>query len=182
MADVADDDVMRPADAAGYREAWEVLERLWQHTVDRARGMNPELLHEQVDGEWSFIQTLRHLVFATDAWVTRAVLGDPSPWDPLDLPHDEMGDEPSVPRHRDARPSLDEVLVLRSDRMTTVRQVIADLTDEKLAAMTEPVLEPGYPEPESYAVSRCLQAVLSEEWEHRLYAERDFDVLEARST
>ena len=122
MADVADDDVMRPADAAGYREAWEVLERLWQHTVDRARGMNPELLHEQVDGVWSFIQTLRHLVFATDAWVTRAVLGDPSPWDPLDLPHDEMGDEPSVPRHRDARPSLDEVLVLRSDRMTTVRQ------------------------------------------------------------
>jgi hypothetical protein len=93
-----------------------------------------------------------------------------------------MGDEPTVPRDRDARPSLDEVLTLRSDRMSTVRQVIADLTDEKLAAMTEPVLESGYPEPESYAVSRCLQAVLSEEWEHRLYAERDFDVLEARST
>ena len=158
---------MRPADADGYREAWEVLERLWQQTVDRARGMNPDLLHERVDGEWSFIETLRHLVFATDAWVTRAVLGDPSPWDPLDLPHDEMGDEPSVPRDRDARPSLDEVLALRADRMTTVRQVIADLTDEKLAGMTEPVLEPGYPEPESYAVSRCLQAVLSEEWEHR---------------
>jgi len=172
---------MRPSDADGYREAWAVLERLWQQTVDRARGMNPELLHEQVDGEWSFIQTLRHLVFATDAWVTRVVLGDPSPWDPLDLPHDEMGDEPSVPRDRDARPFLDEVLALRSDRMATVRRVIADLTDEKLAAMTEPVLEPGYPEPESYAVSRGLQAVLSEEWEHRLYAERDFDVLDARS-
>ena len=50
---------MRPSDADGYREAWAVLERLWQQTVDRARGMNPELLHEQVDGEWSFIQTLR---------------------------------------------------------------------------------------------------------------------------
>ena len=173
---------MRPTDADGYREAWDTLERLWQQTVNRARGMDPDLLHERVDDEWSFIETLRHLVFATDAWVTRVVLGDPSPWDPLDLPHDEMGDEPSVPRDHDARPSLDEVLALRADRMTTVRQVIADLTDEKLAGMTEPVLEPGYPEPESYPVSRGLQAVLSEEWEHRLYAERDFDVLDARST
>jgi hypothetical protein len=33
--------------------------------------------------------------------------------------------------------------------------------------MTEPVMEPGYPEPESFAVRRCLQAILNEEWEHR---------------
>jgi DinB family protein/pentapeptide repeat protein len=171
---------MRPADADGYREAWDILERLWRQTVQRARGMAPELLHERVDGEWSFIETLRHLVFATDAWVKRAVLGDPSPWDPLDLPHDEMPDEPSVPRDSDARPSLDEVLALRADRMATVRQVLAGLTDEKLVSMTEPVLEPGYPAPESFPVRRCLQAILSEEWEHRRYAERDFDVLEAR--
>jgi hypothetical protein len=48
--------------------------------------------------------------------------------------------------------------------------------------MTEPVTEPGYPEPESFLVRRCLQAILNEEWEHRLYAERDFDVLEARAS
>jgi len=170
---------MSPADAAGYREAWDILERLWSETVERARGLAPELLHERVDGEWSFIETLRHLVFATDAWVKRAILGVPSPWDPLDLPHDEMPDEPSVPRDLDARPSLDEVLALRADRMATVRQVLAGLTDEKLAGLTEPVMEPGYPEPGSFAVRRCLQAILNEEWEHRLYAERDFDALEA---
>lgn len=173
---------MRPSDANGFREAWDVIERLWQQTVDRARGMPPELLHERVDAEWSFIETLRHLVFATDAWVKRAILGEPSPWHPLDLPHDEMPDEPGVPRNRDARPSLDEVVALRADRMATVRQVITDLTDEELAAMTEPVMGPGYPESESFAVGRCLQVILSEEWEHRLYAERDFDVLEARSS
>ena len=138
---------MRPADADGFREAWDILERLWPQTVERARGMAPELLHERVEGEWSFIETLRHLVFATDAWVRRALLGEPSPWDPLDLPHDEMSDEPSVPRDRGARPSLEEVLALRADRMATVHRVIADLTDEKLAGMTEPVSEPGYPEP-----------------------------------
>ena len=173
---------MGPTDADGFREAWDILERLWQQTVERARGMAPELLHEGVEGERSFIETLRHLVFATDAWVKRAILGEPSPWDPLDLPHDEMPDEPRVPRDRDARPSLDEVLALRADRMATARQVIADLTDETLAGMTEPVMEPGYPEPESFAVRRCLHTILNEEWEHRLYAERDFDVLEARSS
>lgn len=168
---------MRPADADGFRQAWPILERLWQETVDRARRMSPELLHERVEGEWSFIETQRHLVFATDAWVRRAILRDPSPWDPLDLPHDEMPDNPSVPRDHDARPSLDEVLALRADRMATVRDVLADLTDEKLAAMTEAVTEPGYPAPESFPVRRCLLTILSEEWEHRLYAERDLDTL-----
>jgi len=70
---------MRPSDAAGYREAWEMLEPLWKQTVARARDLDPELLHRRVDGEWSFIETLRHLVFATDAWVNRAILGQPSP-------------------------------------------------------------------------------------------------------
>ena len=171
---------MRPSDADGFREGWAILERLWEGTVERARGLPSELLHEQVDGEWSFIQTVRHLVFATDAWVKRAVLGEPSPWDPLDLPHDDMADQPSVPRDRAAQPSLDEVLVLRTDRMATVRQVIANLTDESLAGVTEPVLEPGYPESRSFPVRRCLGAILNEEWQHRLYAERDFDVLDAR--
>ena len=103
---------MRPTDAEGFREAWDILERLWKQTVQRARGMAPELLHERVEEEWSFIETLRHLVFATDAWVKRAILGEPSPWDALDLPHDEMPDEPSVPRDRDARPSLDRSYVV----------------------------------------------------------------------
>ena len=127
---------MHPSDADGVREAWAVLERLWPQTVDRARGFPPEALHERVDGEWSFIETLRHLAFATDAWVSRAMLGDPSPWDALDLPHDEMPDEPSVPRDREARPSLDEVLALRADRMATVRRVVTDLTDDQLDGMT----------------------------------------------
>ncbi len=172
---------MRPADPAGFREAWELIERLWGETVDRARRLAPELLHESVDGEWSFIETLRHLVFATDAWVRRAILGDPSPWDPLDLPWDEMADTPGIPRDRDVRPSLDAVLELRRDRMSTVREVIESLTDESLRGHTEPVEGPGWPQPRSYPVRKCLLIILNEEWEHRLYAERDLDALKARS-
>ncbi len=173
---------MRPTDVTGFREAWDIVERLWDGTVTRARGMRPELLHERVDGEWSFIETLRHLVFATDAWVGRAILGDPKPWDALDLPFDEMPDIPGVPRDRDARPSLDEVLALRKDRMATVRQVIDDLTDEKLDGQTEPVTEPGWPRSISYPVRECLLCILNEEWHHRRYAERDLDALESTGT
>ena len=166
--------------AGDYRAMWDTIERLWAGTLARAGRLPEPALHQRVDGEWSFIETLRHLVFATDAWVRRALLGEPSPWDPLDLPHDEMPDEPSVPRDRAARPTLDQVLALRADRMATVRQVIADLTDEQLAGRTAPVPEPGYPEPESFPVRRCLQAILSEEWQHRLYAERDLAALESQ--
>ncbi len=172
---------MRPTDAAGFREAWAILLRLWEGTVERARTFPPEALHEQVDGEWSFIETQRHLVFATDAWVRRALLGDPTPWDALDLPHDEMPELPGVPRDRTARPSLDEVLVLRADRQATVTEVLARLTDEQLAGSTTPVTEPGYPESESFAVLRCLTAIIHEEWEHRLFTERDLDSLAERS-
>jgi uncharacterized damage-inducible protein DinB len=173
---------MRPADPAGFREAWDILGRLWDQTVDRARSLPPELLHESVDGEWSFTETLRHLAFATDAWVRRAILGDPSPWDPLDLPWDEMPDTPGVPRDRDARPSLDEALALRRDRMATVREVIDGLTDESLAAHTEPVEGPGWPPARSFEVRECLLVTLNEEYYHRQFAERDLDALQARGT
>jgi hypothetical protein len=170
---------MRPADPAGFGEAWDVLERLWEQTVARARRLPPELLHESVDGEWSFIETLRHLTFATDSWISRAILGDPSPWDPLGLPWDGMPDTPGVPRDRAARPSLDTVLALRRDRMATVRQMIESLTDASLGADTQPVEGPGWPRPRSYPVRQCLLIILNEEWEHRLYAERDLGALEA---
>jgi hypothetical protein len=138
-----------------------------------------ERLHESVGEEWSFTETLRHLVYATDAWIRRAILGDPSPWDPLDLPWDEMPDTPGTPRDRAARPSLDVVLELRRDRMSTVREVIGGLTEESLNAGTKPVEASGWPPPRSFPVRECLLVVLNEEWEHRLYAERDLDALEA---
>ncbi len=172
---------MRPTDPVGFREAWGLVEQLWDGTVQRARGVQPELLHESVDGEWSFIETLRHLVFATDAWVRRVILGDPSPWDPLDLPWDEMPDTPGIPRDRQVRPSLDEVLALRRDRMATMREVVDGLTEASLAARTQPVEAPGWPPPRSFEVRECLLIVLNEELYHRQFAERDLDALEAHA-
>ena len=118
--------------------AWDTVERLWAGTVERARAFPPEQLHESVDGEWSFIETLRHLAFATDAWVRRGILGDPAPWDPLDLPWDQMATRPACrATARCARRSTRRC-ALRHDRMATVRHVVDGLTAESLAARHRP--------------------------------------------
>jgi uncharacterized damage-inducible protein DinB len=172
---------MRPTTPDGFREAWDLLERRWTETTQRAAALPSELLHESVDGEWSFIETLRHLAFATDAWIRRAILGDPTPWHPLDLPWDEMADTPGIPRDRTVRPSLDEVIALRKDRMATVRQYVDQLTDDQLASDTTPITgAPGWPRPISYPVRECLLITFNEEYQHRLYAERDLALLAAR--
>jgi hypothetical protein len=150
--------MMRPTDPAGFRQAWDMVERYWDGTVARARGFDPERLHQSV---------------------LRAILGDPAPWHPLDLPWDEMADTPGVPRDREVRPTLEEVLALRRDRMTTVRELIDGLTEQSLAAHTEPVEGPGWPPAKSFPVRECLHVVLDEEWQHRQYAERDLDALAA---
>jgi hypothetical protein len=172
--------LMRPTDPDGFRAAWTILDRLWEGTIERARRFPAPDLNESVNGEWSFIETLRHLSYATDCWVRRAIFGDPRPWDVLDLPPDEFPDAPEFARAIDARPSLDEVLELRRGRTATVRDYLERLTDEMLDAHTTPVEAPGWPPPKSFPVRACLRCVLNEEWEHRLYAERDFDQLEAR--
>ena len=52
-------------------------------------------------------QLWSHLSVGQQQHVRRVLLGDPSPWAPLDLPWDEMPDTPGIPRDRDARPALD---------------------------------------------------------------------------
>ncbi|MGA5758717.1 DinB family protein [Nonomuraea bangladeshensis] len=167
---------MRPEDPAGFREAWAILERLWEGTLARARTFPEAALHRGVDDEWSFIQTLRHLNFASAAWAGRMVLGDPSPWHPLDLPWDEAPRWDDIPWERDLRPSLDEVLAVRRERQAMVRGVLDALTDERLAAEVTRT-EPGWPRLERLPVKECLHIILREEWEHRLYAERDLNAL-----
>jgi len=168
---------MRPDDSDGFREAWAILQRLWEGTLARARTFPEAALHRGVDDEWSFIQTLRHLNFASAAWVGRMILGTASPWHPLDLPWDEAPGWDGIPWDREARPSLDEVLTARRERQAMVGQVMESLTDEQLATEVTRT-EPGWPQIENFPLKECLRIVLNEEWEHRLYAERDLTALQ----
>ena len=73
------------------------------------------------------------------------------------------------------------MLALRADRMATVREVIAGLTDADAGRDDRTGHRAGLPGAGELPVRRCLQAILTEEWEHRLYAERDLDLLASRS-
>ncbi len=167
--------------ADDYRTMWDTIERLWSDTVARARRLPEDARQERVDDEWSFVETLRHLVFATDAWVSRTVLDEPMPFHRLGYPYSgyPASDAAAIGVDLTARPSFDEVIEVRADRMAVMRRVVDALTDDELERLCPLAPAPGYPD-ESRAVGRCLRVVMKEECEHRRYAVRDLAVLEAR--
>ena len=170
---------MRTAD--DYRAVWATLEQLWSETVARARKLPDSMLQERVDDEWSFVETLRHLVFATDAWAFRTVLDEPMPFDRLGLTHSAYprADATALGVDLDARPTVDDVLAVRADRVARVHAIIDGLTEAELERTCRRPPAPGYPD-EPRTVGRCLRVVMGEECEHRRYANRDLTVLEAR--
>jgi DinB superfamily/Pentapeptide repeats (8 copies) len=165
-----------------FRAMWDTIERLWSETVDRARRLPEPARHQRVADEWSLVETLRHLVFATDAWVGRTVLDDPLPYHRLGYPHSSFRteDAAAIGIDLDARPSFDEVMDVRADRMALIRRIVDGLTGEELERSCARSPGPGYPE-ESRTVARCLRVVMKEECEHRRYAVRDLAVLEGRT-
>jgi DinB superfamily/Pentapeptide repeats (8 copies) len=173
---------LRTAD--DYRAMWDTIDRLWAGTVARAERLPEPALAVRVDGEWSFIETLRHLVFATDKWAGRAILDESTPYHPLGLPNTGYppADAAALGIELDAHPSLAAVMEVRGTRMTLVRGVVDGLTDDAsleraCIRLPAPGFQ-GYPE-ETYSVGRCLRVIMREECEHRRYAVRDLAALEA---
>jgi AcrR family transcriptional regulator len=175
--------VRNPQTVADIAAAFDLMESLWEETVARARTFTPDQLNERVDDEFSFLETLRHLVFAHDCWVSRGILREPAPWHPLSLPWEEAEEVAEVPNDRSARPSLEKVLAIRADRLALVRRVLADLTDERLAEPIEPPDTPGFVGADQHdPIGDALRTVLNEEWYHRLFAERDLSKIEASTS
>ncbi len=79
----------RATDPDGLRAAWAALERTWAATLERVAAMPAGTVDVSVGGEWSFAQTLRHLVMATDAWLGRAIMGVEEPFHPIGQPNAE---------------------------------------------------------------------------------------------
>jgi DinB family protein len=164
----------------GFREMWDTIERLWTETVARAERL-PEAAREQrVDGEWSFVETMRHLVYITDSWASRTILDEPDPFHPLALPQTAYApaDAAALGMDLDARPTYTEVMRVRADRMAVVRRIVDGLTGPELGRLCARSPAPGYPE-EARPVAECLGVVMEEECEHHRFATRDLAVLEA---
>jgi hypothetical protein len=127
-------------------------------------------MEHSIDGEWSFAQTLRHLAFATDAWLGKAVLRLPQPFHPLGQPHAEYetdGRDMSI--FATEQPTFAEVLELRAQRQALVRDFLATVTPDLLAEPRPTAWSPEHEEP----VLHCLHVIFDEEWEHLRFALRD---------
>ncbi len=164
------------------RDAWAELERLWDGTVAHARTLPEAVLHERVDDEWSFVETVRHLVFAVDSWLGRMLLGEPAPNHPIGLAPTDMPRATVLALGLDpaARPTLDEALTVHAGRRDAVRSMLRDLRDDALDEPRRGVLDPPDGDPEERTVRECLTTMLREHSEHRRFAVRDLAALEAR--
>lgn len=167
--------------ADDYRTMWDTVEHLWSDTVARAERLPESARHARVDDEWSFVETLRHLVFAVDVWVGRMILDEPMPYHRLGLPPTDYptAGAPELGIDLDARPSYAEVVALHADRRAQMRAVLEALTDRELGQIRTAAPAPAWGV-ESHSVADCLRVVMKEHCEHRRYAVRDLAQLETR--
>src|SRR5262249_22950072 len=167
----------RAADPDGLRAAWAALQRTWAVTLARVAAMPDGTVDVSVGGEWSFAQTLRHLVMATDTWLRRAILEIEQPYHPFGQPNagaDRDGLDMSI--FTTDTPSYADVLEVRAGRVAMVRDFLATVTPEELAV---PRKSPWNPEGEETTLT-CLHTILDEEWEHHRFAVRDLDAIEPK--
>ncbi|GIF23971.1 putative damage-inducible protein DinB [Actinoplanes tereljensis] len=154
------------------RAAWRQLRDDWATTTERVRSMPDNSEHQGVDGEWSMVETLRHLVFVHDCWFRRCVLGLTEPFTAMGL------GPPHITDLADEQPSLDEVLAVRVRQASEVEAWLAEVTPDQLAA-TAPVPDDDRwpPYAKGRTVRQCLGTVLNEEWAHHRFCRRDLDKL-----
>ena len=171
--------LMRSADPADLRKAERQLRASWAATVARLRGMPQGLEHQRVGGEWSAVETLRHLVFVHDSWFRRCCLGSPQPFTALGLAPDFVPDQEEQGLDRTAAPNLDQMLTVRDEQAAELERWLASVTADELSAVAPVPAGPGWPpNAAGKTVLDCLHVILNEEWAHHGFCVRDLNLLE----
>jgi DinB superfamily len=161
------------------REAWTVVEAFWTTTKRQAQSLPEADVHRSVDDEWSFAETLRHLVFVTDAWFGHAILGQARPFHPLGLPPSFVMGADAFGIDTTARPAFEDVVRARAGRVAMVRAFVESVSQDDLDRVREPNTASGFPTPEARTATACMHVLLNEEWAHHRFATLDLAVLEA---
>src|SRR5690606_35754524 len=158
--------------------AYETVQRAWATPLEQAAALPAGAVDESVDGEWSFAQTLRHLVGATDIWLRHAVQRVEQPFHPLGVFGDYADEGPfDLSVLTDGTPTYDEVLAARADRVGMVRDFLDTVTPDQLDEPRANPWAPAHPE----TVRSCLHTILEEEWEHHRFAVRDLGTIAGRA-
>ena len=162
--------MLRPTSPDGMRATWQALEDEWATTISRALALPEGRLHESVNEEWSFVETVRHLVFAMDKWFTAPVLGEG--FHPMGLPNTGSAGFPWPGLVGELTPSVAEALAVRAQRGTRFGEHLATLAPAELMQPID-VLENG-----TNSLQECIYTVFEEEFWHNRYALRDLAELE----
>jgi hypothetical protein len=155
------------------------LRSAWTRTIDGLR-ISPGLEHRSINGEWSAVQTLRHLIFVHDSWFRRCVRGSTERFTPIGLASDYVPDREGQGIDLTADPSLDEVAAARDKQAAELDAWLSAVTPEQLEAAAPVPEGDGWP---PYARGRstrqCLATVLDEVWAHHGFCVRDLELAEA---
>ena len=154
-----------PATADEVRQSQAAFTQAWDDVVGEVAALPTASATTSIDGEWSFVQTLRHLLFVADKWIL-GPLTDRS-WSPLGLPNTGSAelDWPDIDPTAD--PSIDEVLLARATQNAAVSALAASLDDDDLANDVN-VVENGVA-----TTLDCWRTLFEEAFEHLRYARRD---------
>ncbi len=169
--------LIRSSKSAELLEGFRQVRTAWSATLERLRQMPEGCEHRRVGGEWSTIETLRHLVFVHDCWFRRCCQGSTEPLTPFGVVPDYVLEYESGLDH-EASPSLDEVVATREFQDAELDRWLSTVTLEELSApapIPEALGWPPYARGKS--VLDCVHVVLKEEWEHLGFSERDLDQL-----
>ena len=171
--------LIRSSDLSDLREGARQLRVGWAATAGRLATMTTGSEHQRVDGEWSAVETLRHLVFVHDSWFRRCCLGSTRPFTALGLASDFVPDQEEQGLDRTASPRLDEVLAVRDAQERELEHWLAAVTADELAAVAPVPEGPGWPPyAQGRSVLACLHTVLNETWAHHGFCVRDLDRLD----
>jgi hypothetical protein len=141
-------------------------------TLQRAATFSEDELRAGVNGEWSTVESLRHVVLVVDLWVSKTILGEADPFHPMALPPSFMPSKlPGTSIDPDARPGFAEASDTVRDRVKTVQAYLDGLTPDDLARAV-----PAH----AQTVGGALNVLFGELKAHNFFINRDLDIVEAQ--
>ena len=169
--------LIRAADPVELLRDFRELQAAWSATLERLRRMPDGSEHRRVGGEWSSVETMRHLVFVHDCWFGRCCLGSTGPLTAFGVvPDYVLEHEPGLDRK--ATPSLDEVLAVRDLQGAELDRWLSAVTADELSTPAPVPEGSGWPPyARGKSVLECVHVVLDEEWAHHGFCERDIALL-----
>ena len=137
--------------------------------MQRASSFSEEQLQQGVNGEWSTVESLRHLVLVVDVWLSKTILGEADPFHAMALPPSFMPPKlPGTSIDPEARPTFAEASDAVRGRLKSVQAYLDSLNDEQL---DRPV------EAHAKTVGGALNVLFTELKAHNYFINRDLDLI-----